>query len=38
MKSGTAARVLEALKRKYGWVTDAIAEFQPEKIFTWKAK
>ena len=38
MKSGTAERVLEALKKKYGWVTDALAEFQPVKAFTWKAK
>jgi putative heme iron utilization protein len=38
MKSGTAQKVLEAQKRKYGWVTDAIAEFQPVRAFTWKAK
>ena len=38
MKSGTAKKVLEALKKKYGWVTEAIAEFQPVKAFTWKAK
>jgi putative heme iron utilization protein len=38
MKSGTAKKVLEAQKKKYGWVTDAIAEFQPAKIFTWKTK
>ncbi|HVH15488.1 MAG TPA: pyridoxamine 5'-phosphate oxidase family protein [Candidatus Angelobacter sp.] len=38
MKSGTAKKVLEALKKKYGWVTDALAEFQPAKAFTWKAK
>ena len=38
MNSGTATRVLEALKKKYGWVTDALAEFQPVKVFTWKAK
>ena len=37
MKSGTAKRVLEAQKKKYGWVTDALAEFQPLKAFTWKA-
>lgn len=36
--SGTARKVLEAQKKKYGWVTDAIAEFQPKKAFTWKAK
>ena len=38
MKSGTAMRVLEAQKKKYGWITDALAEFQPVKAFTWKAK
>jgi len=38
MKSGTANRVLEAQRKKYGWVTDALAEFQPVKAFTWKAK
>jgi uncharacterized pyridoxamine 5'-phosphate oxidase family protein len=38
MNSGTAKRVLEAQKKKYGWVTDALAEFQPLKAFTWKAK
>ena len=38
MKSGTAKKVLEAQKKKYGWVTDALAEFQPTKAFTWKAK
>ena len=27
MNSGTATRVLEAQKKKYGWVTDALAEF-----------
>jgi putative heme iron utilization protein len=38
MKSGIARRVLEAQKKKYGWVTDALAEFKPLKAFTWKAK
>ena len=38
MNSRTAGRVLEAQKKKYGWVTDALAEFQPVKAFTWKAK
>jgi putative heme iron utilization protein len=38
MNSGTAKNVLEAQKKKYGWVTDALAEFQPVKAFTWKAK
>jgi putative heme iron utilization protein len=38
MKSGTAKKVLEAQKKKYGWVTDAQAEFTLSKAFTWKAK
>ena len=38
MKSGNAKKVLEAQKNKYGWVTDALAEFQPLKAFTWKQK
>ena len=38
MKSPTANSVLTALKKKYGWVTDHLALFQPTKIFTWKAK
>ena len=38
MNSMTARKVLEALKKKYGWVTDALAEFQPVKAFTWKTK
>jgi putative heme iron utilization protein len=38
MKSGTAKKVLEVQRKKYGWVTDALAEFQPLKVFTWKAK
>jgi putative heme iron utilization protein len=38
MKSGTAKKVLETQKKKYGWVTDTMAEFQPLKAFTWKAK
>lgn len=38
MKSGTAKKVLEAQKTKYGWVTDNLADFRPEKAFTWKAK
>jgi putative heme iron utilization protein len=38
MKSMTAMKGLEALKKKYGWVTDALAEFQPVKAFTWKTK
>lgn len=38
MNSGIAKKVLEAQKKKYGWVTDSIAEFQPVKAFTWKSK
>ena len=38
MTSGIARKVLEVQKKKYGWVTDALAEFQPLKAFTWKAK
>jgi putative heme iron utilization protein len=38
MNSMTARKVLEALKKKYGWITDALAEFQPVKVFTWKTK
>jgi putative heme iron utilization protein len=38
MKSGTAKKVLEAQKKKYGWVTDTLAEFQTVKAFTWKTK
>jgi putative heme iron utilization protein len=38
MNSMTAKKGLEALKKKYGWVTDALAELQPAKVFTWKTK
>ncbi len=38
VKSQTAKKVLDAEKNKYGWTTEAIAEFIPEKIFTYKAK
>jgi putative heme iron utilization protein len=38
VKSPIAKRVLEAQKKKYGWVTDALAEFTLSKAFTWKAK
>ncbi len=31
-----ARRVLDALMKKYAWVTEAVAEFLPEKAFTWK--
>jgi uncharacterized pyridoxamine 5'-phosphate oxidase family protein len=37
-KSEQARRALEAEKEKYGWTTEAILEFSPEKAFTWKAK
>jgi putative heme iron utilization protein len=38
INSMTAKKGLEALKKKYGWVTDALAELQPAKVFTWKTK
>ncbi len=38
MTSRIAKEVLEAQRKKYGWVTDALAELQPLKAFTWKAK
>jgi putative heme iron utilization protein len=38
MKSETAKKVLTAQKKKYGWVTDLLAEFKPTKVFTWKGK
>jgi uncharacterized pyridoxamine 5'-phosphate oxidase family protein len=37
-KSEQARKALEAEKEKYGWTTEAIFEFSPEKAFTWKAK
>jgi uncharacterized pyridoxamine 5'-phosphate oxidase family protein len=37
-KSERARKALEAEKEKYGWTTEAIAEFSPAKAFTWKAK
>jgi len=36
MTSDVAQKVLDAQRKKYGWVTDALAEFFPEKAFTWK--
>ncbi len=36
--SQTAKKVFDAEKNKYGWTTEAIAEFIPEKIFTYKSK
>jgi putative heme iron utilization protein len=38
MKTRTAEKVLAVQKKKYGWVTDALAEFKPARVFTWKAK
>jgi putative heme iron utilization protein len=38
IKTQTAEKVLAAEKKKYGWVTDALAEFRPAKAFTWKGK
>ncbi len=38
MKGATAARVLEAQKKKYGWTTQLLAELLPQKILTWKSK
>ncbi len=38
MNTGLARKVLEAQKKKYGWATEALAEFQPVKAFTWKTK
>jgi putative heme iron utilization protein len=38
MKTRAAEKVLAAQKKKYGWVTDALAEFKPAKAFTWKGK
>jgi len=36
-KSAQARKALEAEKEKYGWTTETIAEFTPEKAFTWKS-
>jgi putative heme iron utilization protein len=36
MNSVIAKKVLEAQKKKYCWATDALAEFQVLKAFTWK--
>jgi putative heme iron utilization protein len=38
METRTSEKVLAAQKKKYGWVTDALAEFNPVKVFTWKGK
>jgi len=38
MKSETAARVLEAQKKKYGWTTQLLGEVVPRKIFTFKSR
>ena len=37
MKSVTAASVLDAQKKKYGWTTQLVAEVLPTKILTYKA-
>jgi uncharacterized pyridoxamine 5'-phosphate oxidase family protein len=37
IKSEQARKALEAEKKKYGWATETIAEFSPEKVFTWKS-
>ena len=37
MNNKTAARVLEAQKKKYGWTTQLLAEVVPRKIFTFKS-
>ncbi len=36
MTSETAKTVTEAQRKKYGWITDALAELSVEKAFTWK--
>jgi hypothetical protein len=36
-KSERARKALEVEKEKYGWTTETIAEFSPEKAFTWKS-
>jgi uncharacterized pyridoxamine 5'-phosphate oxidase family protein len=36
IESAQARKALEAEKEKYGWTTEAIAEFTAEKVFTWK--
>jgi putative heme iron utilization protein len=38
MKSETAARVIEAQRKKYGWTTQLLAEVVPRKIFTYKSQ
>src|SRR6266852_6496939 len=37
MNNKTAARVLEAQKKKYGWTTQILSEVVPRKIFTFKS-
>ena len=36
MTSQTTKAVREAQRKKYGWITDALAELSVEKAFTWK--
>ena len=38
INSEVARKVLDAQMKKYGWVTEAVAEFIPEKALTWKAE
>ncbi len=36
MAGEAAKKILDAQRKKYGWVTDALAELSVEKAFTWK--
>lgn len=36
MRGDVAKIVADAQRKKYGWVTDALAEFLPDKGLTWK--
>ena len=36
-KSEQARRAMDAVKEKYGWTAETVAEFSPEKVFTWKS-
>ncbi len=36
MAGETARTVADVQRKKYGWVTDALAEFFPDKALTWK--
>ena len=37
MKGETAAQVLDAQKKKYGWTTQLLAEVLPQKVLTYKS-